>query len=308
VRKPAEDPRSGRPVMPEDIAWGELACGYAFLAPLSVFVAVFVIAPVIGTLAGSLMQDVTFLQKRFVGIANYRALLSDPGFWQALRFTCLFTLVSVPLELFLGLAFALLLARPSPARGILRACVLVPWAIPAAVSGKVFQLIYNYQYGLANYLAKLFGLADRPLSWLGTPAGAFAALVTADAWKTTPFVAIILLAGLSGIPEDLYLQATIDRAGFFRRFTRVTLPLLSPVLVVALLFRTIDALRVFDLVFVLTGGGPGGSTTSLSLYGYNYYLGGDFGYGSAVSAVLFLIALGLSVLYVRIGRFARELA
>jgi multiple sugar transport system permease protein len=308
VGSPAEDPRSGRPVMREDIAWGELVRGYAFLAPLSAFVAVFVIVPVIGTFAGSLMQDVTFLPKRFVGIANYRALLSDPGFWQALRFTCLFTLVSVPLELFLGLVFALLLARPSPARGILRACVLVPWAIPAAVSGRVFQLIYNYQYGLANYLVGLFGLADRPLSWLGTPAGAFAALVTADAWKTTPFVAIILLAGLSGIPEDLYLQAAIDRAGFFRRFTRVTLPLLSPVLVVALLFRTIDALRVFDLVFVLTGGGPGGSTTSLSLYGYNYYLGGDFGYGSAVSVVLFLIALGLSVLYVQIGRFARELA
>ena len=304
---PAEDPRSGHPVIPEGPAWGELARGYAFLAPLSVFVAVFVIVPVIGTFAGSLMQDVTFLPKRFVGIANYRALLSDPGFLQALRFTCLFTLVSVPLELFLGLAFALLLARPSPARGLLRACVLVPWAIPAAVSGRVFQLIYNYPYGLANYLAGFFGLADRPVSWLGTSAGAFAALVTADAWKTTPFVAIILLAGLSGIPGDLYSQAAIDRAGVFRRFTRVTLPLLSPVLVVALLFRTIDALRVFDMVFVLTGGGPGGSTTSLSLYGYNYYLGGDFGYGSAVSVVLFLIALGLSVLYVRVGRFAREL-
>lgn len=303
-----EDPRPRRPVRSEEQTPGELARGYAFLAPLSAFVAVFVIVPVIGTFTGSLMQDVTFLPKHFVGMANYRALLSDPGFRQALRFTCLFTLVSVPLELILGLAFALLLARPSPARGLLRACVLVPWAIPAAVSGRVFQSIYNYNYGLANYLAAFFGLADRPVSWLGTPAGAFAALVTADAWKTTPFVAILLLAGLSGIPEDLYLQAAIDRAGYVRRFTRVTLPLLSPVLVVALLFRTIDALRVFDLVFVLTGGGPGGSTTSLSLYGYNYFLGGDFGYGSAVSVVLFLIAFGLSVLYVRVGLFAKELA
>ena len=304
----AGNPRSRRRAISEDTTRGELARGYAFLAPLAAFVVVFVIVPVLGTFAGSLMQDVTFLPKRFVGMANYRALLSDPGFRQALRFTCLFTLVSVPLELALGLAFALLLARPSPVRGLLRACVLVPWAIPAAVSGRVFQLIYNYHYGLANYLAGFFGLADRPVSWLGTPAGAFAALVTADAWKTTPFVAIILLAGLSGIPQDLYLQAEIDRAGFVRRFTRITLPLLSPVLVVALLFRTIDALRVFDLVFVLTGGGPGGSTTSLSLYGYTYFLGGDFGYGSAISVVLFLIAFGLSVLYVRVGRFARELA
>lgn len=299
------DPRPRRPDVPADHTPGELARGYAFLAPLAAFVAAFVIVPVIGTFANSLMQDVTFLPKEFVGTGNYRALLSDPGFRQALRFTCLFTLVSVPLELLLGMAFALLLARPSPARGILRACVLVPWAIPAAVSGRVFELIYNYQYGLANFLAGTLGLADRPVNWLGTPFAAFAALVTADAWKTTPFVAIILLAGLSAIPDELYLQAEIDRAGFLRRFSRVTLPLLSPVLVVALLFRTIDALRVFDLVFVLTGGGPGGSTTSLSLYGYRYFLGGDFGYGSAVSVILFLIAFGLSVLYVRVGGFAR---
>ena len=214
----------------------------------------------------------------------------------------------MPLELCLGLAFALLLARPSPARGLLRACVLIPWAIPAAVSGRVFELVYNYHYGAANYILGQFGITDGPVNWLGTPAGAFASLVAADAWKTTPFVAIILLAGLSGIPEDLYLQAEIDRAGFVRRFTRVTLPLLGPVIVVALLFRTIDALRVFDLVFVLTGGGPGGSTASLSLYGYNYFLGGDFGYGSAVSVVLFLIAFALSLVYVRVGRFARDLA
>jgi len=302
------NPGSGGPAIAEELTRDELARGYAFLLPLAAFVVVFILVPVIGTFAGSLMQDVTFLPKRFAGAENYRAMLSAPGFWQALRFTCLFTLVSVPLELFLGLLFALLLARPSPARGLLRACVLIPWAIPAAVSGRVFQLIYNYHYGLANYLAGIFGLADRPVSWLGTPAGAFASLVMADAWKTTPFVAIILLAGLAGIPQDLYLQAEIDRAGFIRRFTRVTLPLLSPVIVVALLFRTIDTLRIFDLVFVLTGGGPGGSTTSLSLYGYNYFLGGDFGFGSAVSVALFLIAFGLSVLYVKVGQFARELA
>jgi multiple sugar transport system permease protein len=287
---------------------GELLRGFAFLLPLVLFLAAFVLVPIGGTFIGSLMQDVTFLPQRFAGAENYRALLSDPGFAQALRFTVLFTAASVPLELALGLAVALLLAHPSRARGALRACVLIPWAIPAAVSGKVFQLIYNYNYGLANYLIDAMGVVDRPVNWLGTSAGAFLSLVVADAWKTTPFVAIILLAGLSGIPEHLYLQAQIDRAGYLRRFTRITLPLLSTVLLIALLFRTIDALRVFDLTFVLTGGGPGGSTTSLSLYGYNYFLGGDFGYGSAVSVVLFLIALGLSLLYIRVGRFARELS
>jgi multiple sugar transport system permease protein len=285
----------------------ELASGYAFLLPLVLFVLAFILVPVIGTFADSLFRDVTFLPRRFIGPANYRALLDDPAFRQALRFTVLFVLASVPLETVLGLAFALLLHRPSPARGMLRACVLIPWAIPAAVSGRIFELVYNVHFGLANWLLRLFGLADEPVNWLGTPAGAFAALVAADAWKTAPFAAIIFLAGLSAIPDDLHRQAAVDRAGFVRRFFLITLPLLRPVLVVVLLFRTVDALRVFDLVFVLTGGGPGGSTMSLSLYGYNHFISGDFGYGSAISVVLFLIAFGFSVLFVRLGRFQREL-
>lgn len=286
----------------------ELVKGYAFLAPVALLLLVFLFLPIAGTFADSFTQDVTFLPKRFVGIENYRALLYDPGFRQAFRFTCLFTLVSVPIELVLGLVFALLLHRPTPFRGILRACVLVPWAVPAAVSGRIFELVYNFQIGPANWLAGLAGFSDRPVNWLGTPAGAFLSLVIADAWKTTPFAAIVFLAGLSGIPEELYRQAEVDRAGFLRRFQRITLPLLRPVLVVALLFRTIDALRIFDLVFVLTGGGPGGGTTSLSMYGYNYFAGGDFGFGSAVSVVLFLVALALSLLYVKAGKFRRALS
>ena len=159
---------------------GELLRGYAFLVPLVLFLAAFVLAPIAGTFGGSLMQDVTFLPERFVGAENYRALLSDPGFAQALRFTVLFTAASVPLELVLGLAVSLLLAHPSRARGALRACVLIPWAIPAAVSGKVFQLIYNYNYGLANYLMNAMGVVDRPVNWLGTSAGAFLSLVNED--------------------------------------------------------------------------------------------------------------------------------
>jgi len=286
----------------------EVLRGYAFIAPLCAFLLVFVFLPVAGTVLDSLTRDVTFLPRRFIGLANYRSLWSDPGFWQSLRFTALFTFVSVPLELALGLAFALLLEHPAPVRGLLRAGVLVPWAIPAAVSGRVFELIYNVQYGLANALVTGIGWSDGPVHWLGTSAGAFLALVAADAWKTTPFVAILLLAGLSSIPGDLYRQAEVDRAGPLQRFSRVTLPLLRPVLVVALLFRTIDSLRVFDLVFVLTGGGPGGSTTSLSMYGYRFFVGGDFGYGSAVSVVLFLLAFLFSLLYLGAGRFGREIA
>ncbi len=274
-----------------------------FLLPLVLFMAALVLVPVVGTIVGSTFRDVSFLAPRFAGLDNYRWMLADPGFWQSLRFTCLFVSAAVPLEVCLGLMFALLLNEPSPVRGILRTCVLIPWAIPSAISGRIWELIYNYHYGLANLVWTHLGFAGEPINWLGSDSGAFMALVIADAWKTAPFVAIILLAGLSAIPQDLYQQAQVDGAGLWHRFTRITLPLLRPALVVAVIFRTIDTLRIFDLIYVLTRGGPGGATHSLSLYGYKYFLIGDFGYGATVSVVLFAIALGLSLIYVRFARF-----
>lgn len=276
-----------------------------FLLPLLLTVILFIVLPVAGTVYDSFFRDVTFLPRRFLGVENYRVLLADRTFYRSLVFTLLFALISVPLEVATGLAFAVVLNRPLPGRTLLRAAVLVPWAIPAAVSGRAFELIYNFSYGLANYLVLTLGLGEQPMNWLGTSSGAFAALVLADAWRTTPFVAIILLAGLTAIPEDLYRQATIDGAGTLQQFGRVTLPLLKPVLVVALLFRTVDALRVFDVVYVITGGGPGGTTNALSLYSYQYFLAGDFGYGSTISVVLFVVAMLLSIFYVRMSGFER---
>jgi multiple sugar transport system permease protein len=217
----------------------------------------------------------------------------------------LFVLVSVPLEVILGLIIALLLNETFPGRASLRAIVLIPWAIPAAVSARIFELIYNYSYGAANYLAYLLGTG--PINWLGTELGAFVAVIIADAWKTTPFAAIILLAGLAAIDQDLYRQAQVDRANFVQRFVKITLPLLKPVLVVTLLFRTIDALRVFDVIFVLTGGGPGGSTNAVSLFAYTYFAAGDFGYGATASVLLFSAALGFSLVYVKMARFGEQL-
>jgi len=294
--------------MNDDRSFRDALRGYLFVAPLAAFLLAFIVVPVAGTFIDSLYRAVTFLPRAFIGAGNYVSLASDPAFLQSLRFTVLFVLASVPLEIALGLVFALLLHRPSRARGALRACVLIPWAVPSAVAGRVFELIWNYQYGLANHLAQRLGLADGPINWLGSEGGAFFALVAGDVWKTAPFVAILFLAGLSAIPGELYRQAAVDRAGPLQRLARITLPLLRPVFVVALLFRTIDALRVFDIVFVLTGGGPGGSTASLSLYGYDAFTGGDIGYGSAVSVVLFVVAFALSVAYVRVGGFGRELS
>ena len=279
-----------------------------FLTPLVLVVAAFVLLPVVGTLVDSLFLDVTYLEKRFIAFDNFRWLFRDPGFWQAMRFTALFVLVSVPLEIAFGLLIALLLNERVRFRGVLRACVLVPWAIPAVVSGRVFELIYNYSFGAANILLQYLHIVDAPVNWFGSSISAFLALVAADVWKTTPFAAIILLAGLSSIPEDIYRQARVDRTTFGQRFFKITVPLLRPVLAITVVLRIIDALRIFDLIFVLTGGGPGGATMSVSLFGYDYFSGGDFGYGSAASVILFVFAFGLTVLVLKTGRFDKGAA
>ena len=285
----------------------ELRTACLFVGPLVGFIAIFILLPVAGTLINSLFEDVSFIAgKRFCFLENYKNLAGDAGFVKALRFTLLFIVVSVPLELGLGLAFAMLLNEDVPLRGLLRGCVLIPWAIPAAISGRTWELIYNYSYGLANWVFITLGLTSEPVNWLGTSAGAFFAVVLADAWKTTPFVAIILLAGLQAIPRDLMEQARTDRANSWQVFYKITLPILRPVLIVALLFRTIDGLRVFDLIYVLTNGGPGGATSSVSHYAYKYFYSGDYGYGSAISVVLFVIAVAFSVGYIKAGKFSAE--
>jgi multiple sugar transport system permease protein len=289
-----------------DIDFKEIKTACIFISPLIVLIFLFILVPVLGTFINSLFQDVAFLDKQFVFLSNFRQLFSDAGFQQALRFTLLFVLVSVPVEVILGLAFAMLMNARVPLRGLLRACVLIPWAIPAAVSGRIWELIYNYSYGLANFVFIKLGLTSEPINWLGTSLGAFSAVVAADVWKTTPFVAIIMLAGLQAIPTELFSQAKVDRANFLQVFYKVTVPLIKPVIIVALLFRTIDGLRIFDLIYVLTGGGPGGTTTSISHYAYKYFISGDFGFGSAVSVVLFIIAFLLSVFYVKVGRFKAQ--
>jgi multiple sugar transport system permease protein len=286
---------------PSDIWTGSL-----FVLPLIVFITLFILVPVLGTVITSLFQDVTFLGKKFIFFENYLRLFKDPDFGTAMKFTGWFILVSVPLELIFGIMFALVLNAAIPGRGLLRACVLIPWVIPSVISARVWELIYNYSYGLANFLLYGLGLSAEPINWLGTGTGAFIALVVADLWKTTPFVSIIILAGLQTIPQELYEQAKIDRANFVQAFFRITLPLIKPMVIVALLFRTIDALRIFDIIYVLTGGGPGGTTSSVSYYASKYFLSGDFGYGCTISVVLFIAAFVLSIIYIQAGRVTKE--
>lgn len=278
---------------------------FAFLVgPLLLFVCMFLLLPVLGTAWISLWKDISFAAKEFIGLDNYQRLLGDEEFYQSLAFTILFVIASVALEMILGVLVALVIHEQFRGRGLVRGAMLIPWAVPAVIGARIWQLMYRYDYGVINYFVRLFG--GEPYNFLGTATGGFLSLVFADVWRTTPFVAVIVLAGLQIIPKELYEQAMIDGAGLLRRFVSVTLTSIKPILVVALLFRTIDALRVFDIIYVITGGGPGGSTASLSIYAHQYYLLGDFGYGAAVSIILFLIAFATAVLYVKAGRFSES--
>ncbi|KMQ51928.1 Maltose/maltodextrin ABC transporter, permease protein MalF [Chitinispirillum alkaliphilum] len=285
----------------------EAQCASLFIFPLLAVTIAFILIPVVGTFLNSLYRDVAFMPRTFIGIANYRSVLSSTYFWRATVFTLMFTFAAVALELFFGLIFALILNEKIPGRGVLRATILIPWAIPTIIAGRTWQLMYQYSYGVINFLFTRTGFLEENVNWLGSSGSAFWAIVIADVWKTTPFVTIILLAGLQAIPQDLYNQAKVDGAGLFRRFYKITLPLISPVLLVALIFRTIDSMRIFDLIYVLTGGGPGGNTQTLSYLGFRYFNNDQFGMGSTISVVMFMISFTITILYIRAGKFSRGL-
>lgn len=271
----------------------ERASRYGFLAPALLFSASIALFPICFTVWLSFRRHMPiFGISEFVGLSQYRFLLEDTRFWNALGNTAYFLALSVPLELSLGVAFALLLNRPFPGRNLCRALVLVPWAVPNVVAARFWEWIYNADFGVLNYL-----LGTR-VNWLGDPSWAIHAAVAADVWKTTPFVVLLVLAALQVIPEDLYRAARADGATAWQRFRHITLPLLSPVLLLVLLFRTIDAARIFDLLFVLTGGGPANTTETLVVYNYKlYYRTLQFGYGSALAVATFLFILSLSLVY-----------
>lgn len=234
----------------------------------------------------------TQLQPVFSGLDNYTRMVGDGRFWISLRNTATFTLFSIVLELLLGLGIALVLDQTFRLRGIVRTVAILPWALPTAVMGLAWAWIFNDQYGVVNDILRGLGLIESNVTWLGDPVRAMTALITAEVWKTTPFIAIILLAGLQSIPQDLYEAHSLDGASPWQNFRQITLPLLMPQILIALLFRFAEAFGVFELVLVMTGGGPAGSTETVSLYIYSTvmrYL--DFGYGSALIVVTFLILI-----------------
>lgn len=263
----------------------------ALAAPAALALGLVALVPLLATAWLSLRHRVPVLgEDWFVGLANYRLLARDPRFWGAVRNTAYFTAVAVALELLLAMPLALALDGVVRGRAALRAAVLVPWILPTVVAAKLWGLLLQPDLGL---LARLFPRAAAAL--LARPSVALHAAILVDVWKTTPFVAILLLAGLQAIPGDLARAARVDGASGLRVFRSVTLPLLRPAILLAVLFRSLDAFRVFDVVFVLTDGGPANTTEPLSLYAYKTLLrAGSFGLGSALSLVTFacVVAIG----------------
>jgi multiple sugar transport system permease protein len=240
----------------------------------------------------------TALKPEFSGLENYSRMLIDGHFWQSLANTGIFTAASVTLEFLLGLGIALVLNQSFRGRGALRAIAILPWALPTALMGLVWAWIFNDQYGVWNDILLRLGLIKTGVNWLGEPSLAMLSVIAADVWKTTPFVSILLLAGLQSISEDLYEAYSLDGATAWQSFQNITLPMLLPQILIALLFRFAQAFGAFDLIQVLTAGGPAGATETVSLYIYSTvmrYL--DFGYGATLVVVTFLglatvVALG----------------
>jgi multiple sugar transport system permease protein len=264
------------------------------LAPALGALAVVTAWPAISVLVLSLERRIPVFQiETFVGLANYRFLLGDPAFWSAARVTVVFTVVSVAVEVVAGVTLALAVNATRRFRALAIGLLLLPWCVPGVVAARAFEWLLHPTSGLVNAIA-----GGPAINWLGDPALALGSVVVADAWRTTPFVALIALARLAAIPVSVHEAAAVDGAGRVAAFGTITLPLLVPVLLVAALFRTLDALRVFDLPFVLTGGGPASTTETLTLYAYrSLFQTLQLGFGAAVATVVFGLVIATAWAY-----------
>lgn len=292
-----------KPVKRRKERQGRLAFWLLFPAFLVVFGVI--VYPMFRTLLISLFEvkSAVATETPFVGLGNYVQAVSNAGFWEAMGRTLYFTLGSTAIELAFGLAIAYLLNAPIKGRWLLRALVVMPWALPTIVNAAMWKGIYNAQYGALNGLLSQLGLIDQYQAWLSDPFTALNFLIIADAWKTTPLVAFFLLAGLTTIPRELYEAARVDRAGWFRTFRSVTIPLLAPAIALVLVLRTVEAVKVFDIVYAMTRGGPANGTQTISYYTYvTAFSEQNYGLGSAISYLIVVVILALSALYLRLLR------
>jgi multiple sugar transport system permease protein len=278
--------------------------GFAVLlnAPAVLLILALVAYPLVLSFIGSMQHHQLRLNAmpRFVGLDNFVYLLGQQAFWNALGVTVSFTAASVALTVAAAVPIALVLNEPFPGRGLVRALVLIPWAVPPVVNGLLWQWILNGKVGALNGALYQLGLIDEYISWVANPnpAVVMATLVFAHVWKTMPFAVIVLLAALQSIPGDLYDAARVDRAGAWQRFRHVTLPWLVHPLIVVLILETLSAFQAFDIIYVLTGGGPGTATTTLSWLAYTTaFEYRNLGQGNAIAYVMALLQLCLALVY-----------
>jgi multiple sugar transport system permease protein len=281
--------------------------GYLLVTPVLILLLAITAYPLIYNIWNSFhFDDLSYanLPHKFIGGTNYSAMFSSPDWVAALERTLVFTAVTIVFDTVVALALALMLHRRFRGRGFLRAAVLVPWAVPTVVSAMLWKTMFDPRAGFVDYFLAAFHPAWSSLTWLNASVmRSWVAIFVADSWKNIPFVAIILLAGLQVIPNDVYEAARIDGASWWQSFRKVTLPMLKPALSVALIFRTLQALLVFDVIYIMTGGGPGNSTETLSFLNYQTFIvNTDFGYGGAMSLMLVVLALVVSFVYVRAFR------
>ncbi len=294
--------------------WGRLrdpseaALGMLLLAPAFLLLALIVVYP-IAMLVFNSFFDLRLSgggQMKFVGIENYLLVLKDGDFWNATGNTLLITLITVPGALVVGLGLALLANLPFKRQWPVRLALLLPWALPLAFAGLIFAWFFHTEYGVINDLVRRLGFGDEPTMWLLRPWWAFTAICLTIIWKTSSFMALILLAGLQMIPRSLYEAAEVDGASRWQQFREVTIPMLMPSIIVALIFRTITALQTFDIPSTMTRGGPGNATETLAMLIHKTtieYL--DVGYGSTLAVFMFAISLAVTMVYLRrIGRQA----
>ncbi|HUH76823.1 MAG TPA: sugar ABC transporter permease [Devosia sp.] len=235
------------------------------------------------------------------GRTIYRGLLVDPAWWNAVWNTVRFALVSVSIEAVLGMVVALVLNAEFRGRGLVRAAILIPWAIPTIVSARMWGWMFNDQFGIINDLGMKLGLLSHKVAWAASPDTAMTAVLIVDIWKTTPFMALLILAGLQMIPKDIYEAADIDGVHPVKQFFKITLPLVRPALMVAIIFRILDALRIFDLIYVLTPNSAATKTMSV-IARENLFEFDNFALGSAQSTLLFLIIAIFTVVYIWLGK------
>ena len=271
------------------------------LAPAALMLLLIVVYPIAKLIYNSFFDMRLSGRKgpRFVGLENYALVLQDVDFWNAAGNTVLITLITVPGALVVGLGLAMLANLPFKRQWPVRLALLLPWALPLSFAGLIFAWFFHTEFGVVNDITRRLG-ADEPTMWLLRPWLAFAAICLTIIWKTSSFMALILLAGLQMIPKSLYEAAEVDGASRWQQFWQITIPMLMPSIIVALIFRTITALQTFDIPFTMTRGGPGNSTETLAMLIHKTtieYL--DVGYGSTLAVCMFLISLAVTALYIR---------